>query len=115
MGVDTDWKSELEKVTAEQQALKEHYKNAVIRLALENEIRASWTIDADLAAKIIDTSLISFSEETGEVTGAREAVLDLAQRRPHLFTPKIKTAPPPKRGHEELEAIQKEIGIFRKS
>jgi hypothetical protein len=45
-----------------------------------------------------------------------EAIQDLADRKPHLFAPQIKQGIAlPKREHEELAAIQKELGIFRKS
>lgn len=45
-----------------------------------------------------------------------EAIQDLADRKPYLFAPKVRQGiAPPKREHEELAAIQKELGIFRKS
>jgi hypothetical protein len=84
---------------------------------VESEARALGMTYPDLAVKLIDLSRCSFDEDSNVVTGAREAIEDLAARDPYLFAPQIKQGvPPPKRFGEDgfFEAVQREIG-FKKS
>jgi hypothetical protein len=110
-----DWKAEYEKAEAKGQALKEHVQDVMIREAVKAEARLFESIDPEVAAKVADLTLVSFDEETGEVFGSREAILDLGARYPALFVPKIKNPPPPKMKNELLDAVQKELGIYGKS
>jgi len=115
MDAEIDWKEEYEKALAKGQALKEHVRKFMVREKVKLELRAFETIDPELVAKLADTSECSFDEESNVVTGASEAVQRLVAEKPFLFSPKIKSPPPPRTENELLDAIQKELGIYRKS
>ena len=106
-----DWKTEYEKEMARAAKLKEHVRTFMVGEAVKAEARAFWSIDPELAVKLADTSGCSFDEETEFVTGAREAVQQLAAEKPFLFAPKIERPPPPKMKNELLDAVQKELGM----
>jgi hypothetical protein len=109
-----NWKEEFEKVEASQEEFKEHYRSAVIRINVELEARALGMIYPDLAVKLVDLSGCSFDEDSNVVTGAHEAIENLAARSPYLFAPQIKQGvAPPKRfgGDGFLEMAQKELGM----
>jgi len=115
MSEEIDWKAESEKEVAKLQELKEHVRNFMVREEVKLELRAFETIDPELVAKLADTSGCSFDEESNVVMGASEAVQRLIAEKPFLFSPKIKSPPLPRTENELLDAIQKELGIYRKS
>ena len=108
-----NWKEEFLKAEISQEELKEHYRNAIIRMNVELEARALGMVDADLAVKIVDLSGCSFDEDSDMVIGAREAILELAARKPYLFGPHINQGipPPPKLEDGFLETVQRELGF----
>jgi hypothetical protein len=110
---DIDYKAELEKVQTERKEFEDHYRNAVIRMHVKIEARAFGMIDPDLAVKLVDFSGCSFDEKSEIVIGAREAILELAARKPYLFGPKVKQGipPPPKLEDGFLETVQRELGM----
>jgi len=111
MSEDIDWKAKFEEGQADRQAFEEHYKNAVIRLQVKIEA-ASWGVDPDLAALAVDISGCRMDEKTDEIYGVREAIQDLAARKPYLFAPKERgIPPPPKREDGFLALVQKELGF----
>jgi hypothetical protein len=113
MSEDIDWKAKLEEVQAERQAFEEHYKNAIIRLHVKLEAAEFWPVDPDLAAKLVDISGCRMDKDD-IVHGVREAIQDLAARKPFLFAPKVNQgiAPPKRFGNDGfLEAVQRELGF----
>lgn len=114
-----DWKAEYEKELARGEALKEHVQATMIRAAVEAEAKTFGMIYLDLAVKLADMSGCSFDEDSDVVVGASEAVQRLIAEKPFLFSPKIKSPPPPpsmwrKEVNELLDQIHREIG-FKKS
>jgi hypothetical protein len=80
--------------TAEE--IRQLYRKAVIRLHVEAEARTFGMIDPDDAASFADLSKCSYDEDSNVVVGAREAILDLAARKPYLFSrPYERHVPPP--------------------
>jgi len=111
-----NWKEEFLKAEISQEELKEHYRNAIIRMNVELEARDLGMADPDLAIKLADFSACSFDEESETIIGIREILMDLAARKPYLFGPQINQGipPPPKLKDGFLETVQRELG-FKKS
>ena len=109
-----NWKEEFLKAEISQEELKEHYRNAVIRMNVELEARALGMEYPDLVVRLVDLSKCQFDEESDVVLGAFEAVQQLIAEKPYLFAPQVNQGvAPPKRfgGDGFLDAVQKELGI----
>lgn len=98
-----DWKAEAEKAEAGRLADKQRFRVAVIHETVIAEARLLG-VDADIAPKIIDTEKVDVTE-TGEVLGAREAILDAAVRWPGILVPKVKRGPPWPRSKESQDVL----------
>lgn len=113
---EVNWKEKYEEVMAEKKTFEECYQSAVIRMHVKLEARAFGMIDPELAVKLVDVSGCRMDENTDEVYGVHEVILDLAARKPYLFATQIKQGipPPPKKEDGFLALVQKELS-FKKS
>lgn len=76
-------KSDLKKLQEQNSKLEKQNKNGAIERAFLKDNKHKWH-SADAALKLVDLSEVEYDADTGEVTGMKDAIKQLAKDHPYL-------------------------------